>query len=206
MSQGSLDFEQIVEKVGALSKGNRIAIFCITMVAIVVGFFYLFYAPISEKITRLTSEYEKSKQELSLVTAKAAKLQGLREEKASKELQFKEAKSKLPDQQDIPELLTGITRSGQDAGLDFSLFNPKPEVPKEFYAEIPVAIAVSGSYHNVTIFFDNVSRLNRIVNINDIKVYNNKQAKADNKLTMECTAVTYKFVENMPEKKDKKKR
>jgi len=102
------------------------------------------------------------------------------------------AKAVLPETKEIPSLLSSISQSGQDAGLEFVLFEPKAEVKKDFYAEIPVSIKVTGSYHNIATFFDNVSRLYRIVNIQNIEM---KSGKNDTSLDTSCTAVTYKFVE-----------
>ncbi len=103
----------------------------------------------------------------------------------------------LPDKKEIPSLLTNITESGKDAGLEFLLFQPKPEINKDFYAEIPVSIKVAGNYHNVGLFFDKVSRLSRIVNIKDIVMATTREGKG---LNTSCTAVTYRFVET--EEKD----
>ena len=73
------------------------------------------------------------------------------------EVQFKTAMKALPEKEEIPSLLTSISRSGQDVGLEFLLFEPKNEVRKEFYAEIPVAMHVIGGYHDLAIFFDKVA-------------------------------------------------
>ena len=75
---------------------------------------------------------------------------------------------------------------------DFILFQPKPEVKMDFYAEIPVAINVTGDYHGVATFFESVAELNRIVNIRDINIAPEKDSTS---LTTTCTAVTYKFIE-----------
>ena len=92
-----------------------------------------------------------------------------------------------------------------DAGLEFLLFEPKPEVRKEFYAEIPVAINVTGGYHDMAIFLDKIARLSRIVNVKDISM---GRTKGGEDLNTSCTAVTYKFVEGPPpeDPKDKKKK
>jgi type IV pilus assembly protein PilO len=119
------------------------------------------------------------------------------------ELQFKTAMRALPEKEEIPSLLTSISRSGQDVGLEFLSFEPKSEVRKEFYAEIPVAMQVKGGYHDLAIFFDKVARLSRIVNIKNIEM---GRAKDSTDLNTKCTAVTYKFVEPAPPKNKKKKK
>ena len=125
------------------------------------------------------------------------------------EAQFNMAMKKLPEKEEIPSLLTAISDSGQAVGLDFLLFEPKAEKKKEFYAEIPVAMILQGDYHNLAIFFDQVARLNRIVNIENIQMSRGKskgKSKSGNKLTVNCTAVTYKFIDEPPKKTSKKKK
>ena len=121
------------------------------------------------------------------------------------EAQFKLAMKKLPEREEIPSLLTSISDSGQQVGLEFLLFEPKPEMPKEFYAEIPVAMSIKADYHNLAIFFDQVARLSRIVNIRDIQIDRTKD-KDSKELSTRCTAVTYKFIETPPKKKSKSKK
>jgi len=105
---------------------------------------------------------------------------------------FELAKKKLPQTKEIPNLLASITASGQASGLSFLLFEPRSEVKKDFYAEIPMAIKVSGDYRSVAFFFERLSRLSRIVNIRNIKMRPEKEA---GKLSTECTAVTYRFID-----------
>ena len=118
-------------------------------------------------------------------------------------MQFKSAMKALPEKEEIPSLLTSISRSGQDVGLEFLEFTPKAEVRKEFYAEIPVSIKVQGGYHDLAIFFDKVARLSRIVNIKNISM---GRGKGGQELNTSCTAVTYKFIEPAPKKPGKKKK
>ena len=121
------------------------------------------------------------------------------------EAQFKTAMRRLPDKQEIPSLLAGISKSGKEVGLEFLLFEPKPEKRKEFYAEIPVAMSIRGDYHNTAIFFDQVARLSRIVNIQNIQMGRGKSKdKTSRILTTKCTAVTYKFIDEPLKKKSKK--
>jgi type IV pilus assembly protein PilO len=75
--------------------------------------------------------------------------------------------------------------------LEFLVFTPQAERPKDFYVEIPVAIEISGNYHNVAIFFDKVGRMDRIVNILDVSMQPTKEYSTD--LVTKCTAITYRF-------------
>ena len=123
-------------------------------------------------------------------------LHSYREKMKNAEAKFRDAKKALPEKQEIPSLLTSISRSGQDVGLEVMLFQPMPEAPQEFYAEIPLSLRVAGSYHEVGRFFYEVSKLSRIVNIKDIKM---TATKDSDDLETACIAVTYKFIEKAAE-------
>jgi type IV pilus assembly protein PilO len=71
----------------------------------------------------------------------------------NEETQYRTVMRALPEKEEIPSLLAGVSQAGKDAGLDFLLFKPRPESVKGFYAEIPVDINVAGSYHQVAVFF-----------------------------------------------------
>jgi type IV pilus assembly protein PilO len=116
----------------------------------------------------------------------------IRKKMQDAEEQFKIVMRALPEKEEIPTLLTGISKAGTDSGLNFILFQPKPDEKKDFYAEIPVAMTVTGDYHGVATFFESVAGLNRIVTIRNIDM---KPDKESTNLTTTCTAVTYKFIE-----------
>jgi type IV pilus assembly protein PilO len=198
-----------------LSKLHRILIFCGTIAVLVGGFTYFSYYPKLKTLNVQKKEYTLLQQKLAAAQQKAANLEKFRAEKREAEARFQVVKKALPEKEDIPSLLAGVSQSGQDSGLEFVLFQPNPEVVKDFYAEIPVSINVTGEYHDVASFFDRVSRLSRIVDIKDIEmtpVSENKTARkssqsgsqtvAANTLSTKCTAVTYKFVEKAPEQPD----
>ena len=105
------------------------------------------------------------------------------------------ALTELPNQKEIPSLLTSITSTGKGAGLDFLLFRPRPEEPKDFYAVVPVDITISGTYYNVANFFVGVSNLPRIVNIKNV-VFTEIQGNQDkSKVKVSCLATTFRFLD-----------
>ncbi len=168
--------------------------------ALIVGIFvYLLYWPKFENIKQLNTQLEKLEKKLKTAKRNAADLKKFQAKMKEAEVQFRMAMQKLPEKEEIPSLLTSISDSGQQAGLEFLLFEPKPEKIKEFYAEIPVAMNIKGDYHNLAIFFDQVARLSRIVNIQNIQMANAKD-KSSKDLSTSCMAVTYKFVETTAKK------
>ena len=200
--------EPFLEKVENLSKVQRIIISAVFFVLILAVFGYFFYWPKFEKIGNLTKQLTKLEGKLATAKRNAADLKKFQAKMKEAEAQFNMAMKKLPEKEEIPSLLTSISDAGQAVGLEFLLFQPKNEKKKEFYAEIPVSMSLRGDYHNLAIFFDQVARLNRIVNIENIRMNRVKKGKKKSlgELTAKCTAVTYKFIDEPPKKKKKKKK
>ncbi len=199
--------EKIVTPIlGAVSRLTKVQ-----KILIVAGLFvvtggavtYFSYLPKYEEITKLTKEQLKLDQDLTRSKKKAAEIHVFRQKMDAAEREFRQALQALPEKTEIPSLLTNVSRSGQTSGLEFLLFQPQPEIQKEFYAEIPVSIQVDGNYHNVAMFFDKVSGLSRIVNIHDIQM---TAQRSPMPLRTSCTAVTYRFVEAPPPKPEAAKK
>ena len=204
--------EPFLEKVENLSKVQRILISTVFFIVILAVFVYFFYWPKFDKIASLKAKITELEAKLATAKRNAAGLKKYQAQMKAAEAQFNMAMKKLPEKEEIPSLLTSISDSGQAVGLEFLLFEPKAEKKKEFYAEIPVAMSLQGDYHNLAVFFDQVARLNRIVNIENIQISRGKgkggkgSSTSGSKLKTTCTAVTYKFIDEPPKKVSKKKK
>ncbi len=195
------------EKIAALSRVHRIVICAGTFLLLGSLFFYFIYMPKMSRINELKIEFDDL--QVKLTKAKAAAKDFDKYQKLFKEAQvrFKLALQLLPDKKEIPSLLESISKSGRGAGLEFLLFQPEKEVPKGFYAEIPVKIQVTGGYHNLVMFFDQVAKLSRIVNISNINITGEKgSTKAVTYLQASCVATTFRFIEQAPKGKQAKKK
>lgn len=206
-TENAKSFEQIIEpaikQIEELTKTQRIVICILSFVLVVVLFVYGLYMPRFEKIKNLEKENTEFDQKLETAKNKAKYFEKYKAEIKEAEAQYKTTMVALPDKKEIPSLLSAISQSGNEAGMDFLLFEPKPEILKDFFAEIPVDIKIKGSFSNLMIFFDKIGKLYRIVNLRDIKINNDEKDR--NILTTTGTAVTYKFVEKKEEKKEEKK-
>ena len=100
----------------------------------------------------------------------------------------------LPNQAEIEALLVDISQTGLASGLEFELFEPQPEVPKDFYAEKPIKLRVTGTYHEFGDFVSGVAALPRIVTQHDISI--RPKGNDSSQLVMEATAKTYRYVED----------
>jgi type IV pilus assembly protein PilO len=196
-----------LEKIGALTRVHKIAICAGTFLLLGGLFFYLIYMPKAGKIDQLKKNNDGLQVELRKAKAAAKGFDKHQRQYKEAQVRFKRALQLLPDKKEIPSLLESISRSGRRSGLEFLLFKPDEEVSKDFYAEIPVKIQVRGGYHNLAMFFDQVARLARIVNISNIKIKGGKGRATGGTLERKrdleawCVATTFRFVEQAPKAK-----
>ena len=100
----------------------------------------------------------------------------------------------LPGETEIPSLIVDISQAGLGAGLQERLFEPQAEIPKDFYAEKPIKIRLSGGYHEIANFVSAIAALPRIVTLHDIAITRDDQERFDD-LSIEVTAKTYRYLE-----------
>lgn len=186
-----MESEDFFGKIEKIKLPIRIAILIVTLALLGGLFVYFVYLPKQAEITKTTNEIADVKAKLTRVKIKAKQLKKFEAEMAQVDTQFKEALKLLPNKKEIPSLLKSVTQLGTDSELKFNRFTPGGERAKDFYMEIPVSIQISGTYHNVAVFFDKVGSMDRIVNIFNVRM---KPVKAQStELTTTCNAVTYRF-------------
>lgn len=100
----------------------------------------------------------------------------------------------LPGETEIPSLIVDVSQTGLASGLQEKLFQPQPEIPKDFYAEKPIKIRLSGGYHEIANFVSGVAALPRIVTLHDINITPEDQDSFD-RLSIEVTAKTYRYMD-----------
>lgn len=133
----------------------------------------------------------------------AINLARYQQQMADIEISFGAMLKQLPDRSQMDGLLTDINQAGLGRGLEFELFKPGQETQAEFYAQMPISIKVQGTYHELGAFATDISKLSRIVTLNDLVITNpNKAAGKDAKaksgdviLTMEAVAKTYRYLD-----------
>lgn len=165
----------------------------------IVAFVLLVFMPKAEEIDNLENRIAGLKTEIARLAAVARELDQHRAEMAAVEERLRVVAQLLPEEREIPTLLTNISILGTASGLDFLLFRPRNEVRQEFYAEIPVDIAVHGPYHNVGVFLDRISKLPRIVTVNNINMGSPSRSGNVMYLNTTFTLMTYRFIEPAPE-------
>ena len=194
MKTSSVAIEKFLDtKYIPLERKFKITALIFLLLLPIVLFYFLLYQPNAKKIAGLAQQKESLDQMIAELRIKESNLPKLKQELAETEKIFNEAAVLLPKEKEIPQLLKDISAAGQGVGLDFLTFKPLPDVPQDFYAEIPISINVRGPYHNMGSFLDQVSKLARIVTVSNIKMSAPKKEKGEMLLNSDCTLVTYRF-------------
>ena len=130
---------------------------------------------------------------------KAANYDAYKRQLSQIEQSFGTMLRQLPGETEIPSLIVDISQTGLAAGLQEKLFQPQPEIPKDFYAEKPIKIRLSGSYHEMANFVSGIASLPRIVTLHDISITPEAQDSFD-RLSLEVTAKTYRYLDEEAQK------
>lgn len=197
----------IEEKYIPLDQKIKLGIALGIVIALIAGFYFVVFAPNLEEIKKLDDKKASLQADVDKAEKAAENLEQHQAELKEAEKRFEEISIVLPKSKEIPALLTSISDHGTSAGLDFNSFTPGSETPKDFYAEIPLSIQITGPYHNIGYFLDQVSKLERIVTVNDISLGSPKQVEGEVLLNSSCNLLTYRSSSEAagdPTKKKKK--
>ncbi len=169
----------------------------IAIVFVVVVGFGIYWFIIQDKQPVL--QRERATEETLRVTfenkqKKAANYDAYKAQLSQMEQQFGTMLRQLPGKTEIPSLIVDVSQTGLAAGLQEKLFQPQAEVRKDFYAEKPIKITLSGGYHEIAKFVSGVAALPRIVTLHDINITPDASDKFD-QLTLAVTAKTYRYLE-----------
>ena len=193
-----------IEKLLKLPTRQKVALLILVLIVEGAAMFYGLYRPRMREKAELQTKLEELQKQIQENRRIANNLPRYKAEYEQLKKDLDAALTELPNQKEIPSLLTSISSVGKGAGLDFLLFRPKPEIPKDFYAEVPVDIAVSGSFYNVADFFVAVGKLPRIVNINNVNFSDIKSAGGRTTVRVNCLATTFRFLDQKETKDEKK--
>ncbi|HEY4745130.1 MAG TPA: type 4a pilus biogenesis protein PilO [Desulfuromonadaceae bacterium] len=193
-----------VEKILKLPTKQKILILVLTVLIEGAALVWFLYVPKYQEGAKLQADLAKLQAEIDDKTRIANNLPRLRAEYEQLSKELAQALTELPNSKEIPSLLTSITTLGKNAGLDFLKFQPKPEAPKDFYAEVPVDITVSGSYFSVANFFAAVANIPRIINITNVAFSDIRNVNNRMMTKVSCLATTFRFLDKKEIKDDKK--
>jgi type IV pilus assembly protein PilO len=145
-------------------------------------------AAVAQEQTLLTTLEQKAR--------KAANLDAYKAQLAEMKQSFGAMLRKLPNQTEVPNLLTDISQQGAGAGLDQRLFQPGQQVVKDFYAELPIKMRLTGSYHAIGAFVSGIAALPRIVTLHDVEITSAAKNRGVDELQLDVTAKTYRYLDD----------
>ena len=184
-----------VNDVGRWPLPFRIAVIVIAFVLVVgVGWYYKINQDMAPRLQRAQADEQSLRVTFENKQRKAANYDAYRAQLTQMEQSFGTMLRQLPGETEIPSLIVDISQTGLAAGLQEKLFQPQPEVPRDFYAEKPIKISLSGGFHEIANFVSGVAALPRIVTLHDIVITPDNAENFD-MLTMEVTAKTYRYIE-----------
>lgn len=171
----------------------------VAFVVITLGYVYYAFVvdPMRTEIKRLSAERTRLNNEVAVSETKVRNLDKIKKEYEQLLAKFKVAKEALPEEREVTPLLKQISDLGLQAGLSFKLWKPearKPD-PSGLYEEIPIQVEVAGGYHNVGLFFHHIAKLQRLVNISNIKIGDPKLVRNALEMKVTMTATTFAALE-----------
>jgi type IV pilus assembly protein PilO len=188
--------DQIVKAPPAVKFGGLAA----AVVVITAANFFLFISSVEDQITNLAAQQRQLDLELAEKSEIAQNLNERRREMDVLEQKLAEALTELPENKDVEELLAQLNDIGKKSGLMISSVEPGPETVGggDFFARIPIKMVVSGNYHEIAMFLQEVSNMRRIVNVNNIRLENPVVKNEKVMLQSNFLATTFRFVQQQP--------
>jgi type IV pilus assembly protein PilO len=170
------------------------AVAAVFVAVTLVGVYFLVWNEQRPELQRRQGEEQQLRQEFHDKHAKAVNLDVYKRQLKDIERSFGALLRQLPGKTEVPSLLVDISQTGLAAGLQEKLFQPEPEVRKDFYAELPIKIRLTGSYHQFGEFVSGIAALPRIVTLHDIDITTDNKDAYD-QLSLELTAKTYRYLD-----------
>ena len=158
---------------------------------LIAGYIFVIQGEI-EDLNKVQKQEQSLRQTFSNKKALAINLPAYKRQMVEMNQTFGSLLRQLPNSTEVPDLLVDITQAGLGRGLNFVLFKPGKERKKGFYAELPINLKVTGTYHELALFISDVSALPRIVTIGNISLSRGKGG--GNQLTMMAVAKTYRYI------------
>jgi len=211
MSMKLEDFNRIDPKnMGSLPPPVKAVLLGIMLLLLVGAGYWFMWQPAIEELDQSRAKEAQLRETFLAKKKEAVNLEAYKQQMVDIERTFGSLLRQLPNKSQMDGLLTDINQVGLERGLEFELFKPGQEKVSEFYAEMPISIRVTGGYYELGAFAAGISKLSRIVTLNDLKLVPvaSKDGK-DSVLTVEAVAKTFRYLdasELAPKKKEKKGR
>ena len=180
-----------LDNVGAWQMAPRFALWLFVILACAVGGWFALWSGQKDELEQLQAEETKLKDEYKNKLQQAINLDELRKQREQVSQYVLTLEKQLPSKSEMDALLSDINQAGVGRGLDFELFRPGQTNVREYYAELPITVKVSGKYHDLGAFASDIANLPRIVTLNNMSITTGKGGS----LSLDATAKTYRYLD-----------
>lgn len=178
---------------------GQLLVFLVLGVGAGVAFYIYYDMPYQERLVAKTSELSSARARIDKGLATARQLPAFKAQVSDLEVRLEDLRAILPEEKDVAELLRRIQTLAAQSELRIRGFKPAPMTRQQLHAEWPIALELDGSYHNLGLFLDRVSKFPRIINVGGITIQSRTdQPAGDASITVSCTATTFVMLEGAP--------
>jgi type IV pilus assembly protein PilO len=182
-------------KLETIPSQYRWALMLVPMLIVAVAYWYLMHKPTAEVIANLQQQIDRRTATLNEYRQVAANYETFQSEVETLEVDLRLALTQLPTSKEIPELIRQISDLGVRTGLQITLLRPQADQVQQFHAAVPITVKMESAFHAVGDFFDQLSRLPRIISVNKLQLNTKTDKKTEARVETECLATTYRFLD-----------
>jgi type IV pilus assembly protein PilO len=190
-----LDAQKLLEQIDRLPAHARHGVLAGVSVFVMVVYYFTLFGGVQTDLRNAQVQLAQLQGQIAEAKAVTANLPTFRARSEELARKFDAARERLPSATELPVLLTDISSLGKKAGLEFRAFKPEAEVKQKFYAEVPIKVEFTGTYHEIGMFFDRVSKLSRIVNMGEFEMKLQNESGEEPVLNVKGVATTFRFLE-----------
>jgi type IV pilus assembly protein PilO len=175
---------------------GQMAMFVVLGLALIGGFYWFYVVPTQAEMVAREQKLAALRVDIAKGSATANQLNQFRQQVAELEGRLESLKAVLPEQKDVADLLRRIQTLATQSNLAIRGFKPAPSVTKQLHMEWPIALQLDGTYHNLAMFFDRVSKFSRIINVSNIAIRSKEKPDPNSTITVDCVATTFVLIES----------
>ncbi len=190
--------EALLENIEGLPNSRKVLLFIGTLAILCAGFHFLKYKDLRKGNEALRVSITSQNERLAVLKRKAGMIAQVEAEVARIEEAFMKDLAMLPDQKEIPALLDNVSRLGGEVGIENILFQPQNEQQLDYYNAVPIRLELVGTYHQMGAFLDKISKLDRILKVEDL---NMTRQHDSSRIQVFCTLYTYRYSDQPAPKK-----
>jgi type IV pilus assembly protein PilO len=170
---------------------GQVGLFVALGLALIGGFYWFYAVPAHAEMATREQKLDALRVTIAKGSATANQLNQFRQQVAELEARLESLKAVLPEQKDVADLLRRIETLARQSNLAIQGFKPAPSATKQLHAEWPIALELDGTYHNLAMFFDRVSKFSRIINVSNITIRAKDKPQLNSTISVSCVATTF---------------